>query len=117
MAEGRVMQQQMDVNQLRGDTDSTKATADKLDNRLTDMQGKRAVILQDLREIYRLSVGQVSLRNVSYGGSSVTVAGSAPDVDAIFSYARDLRSSGRFSSVWISSITGGGRSFNFALKK
>jgi len=83
------------------------------------------VILEDLREIHRLATEKVTLGTVNHAGSSVTVNGAAPDVDDIFSYARDLRNLRdsandlRFSGVWISSITrsGGGFNFVFSLTK
>jgi len=123
IAESRVVQQQREVTQLREQVDSTKGAADVLHNRLIALQRARAVILEDLREINRLAEGKVSLGTVSYGGSSVTVTGAAPDVDDIFGYARALRTSRdatnnlRFSSVWIDSITGGGTGFTFSLTK
>jgi type IV pilus assembly protein PilM len=123
IAEGRVVQQQRDVAELRADVESTKATADVLHARLTAIQRRRAVILEDLTEIESLAGEKINLSNVSHGGSSVTVTGTAPDVDDIFRYARALRASKdatnnpRFSSVWISSITGGGKKFSFALTK
>ena len=122
-AESRVVQQQSEVTQLRAQVQLTQDTADELHNRLVTLQRARAVILDDLQEIHSLAEGKVSLKTIGYGGNSATVAGSAPDVWDIYSYARDLRSSKdatgdlRFSSVWIPSITGGGKSFSISLKK
>jgi len=116
-AESRVTQQQRDITQLRADVASTKATADTLRATITSVGRGRAVILEDLREINKLATGKVTFRTVNHGGSSVTVNGAAPNVNAIFGYARDLRESGRFSQVWISSITDGGKAFSFALTK
>ena len=123
VAESRAVQQQSEVTQLRAQVQSTKNTADVLHNTLVDLQRARAVLLDDLQEIDRLAAGKVSLGNVKYGGGSVTLTGSASDVDDIFRYARDLRASKdatgnfRFSSVWISSIASAGQSFSFALTK
>lgn len=122
-AQSRVTQQQSEVNQLKAQVASTKGTADELHNRLVTLQQSRAVLLEDLQEIHKLAEGKVSLGTVNYGGGSVTVTGSAPDVDAIYGYARDLRSSTdatgnlRFSSVWIPSITGSGTAFTVSLTK
>ncbi|MGB6874266.1 MAG: pilus assembly protein PilM [Dehalococcoidia bacterium] len=125
VAESSVTQQQKDIAQLRADVGSTKATADVLHNTLITMERGRAVILEDLREIHRLATEKVTLGTVNHAGSSVIVNGAAPDVDDIFSYARDLRNLTdsandlRFSGVWISSITrsGGGFNFVFSLTK
>jgi type IV pilus assembly protein PilM len=122
-AESRAVQQQQEVTQLRAQVQSTKNTADELHDRLISLQRARAVILDDLQEIYIISQGTVSLGTINYGGSSVTVTGSAPDVWDIFDYARDLRSSKdatgnlRFSRVWIPSITNAGKSFTITLTK
>jgi type IV pilus assembly protein PilM len=122
-AESRVVQKQQEVTQLRAQVESTQGTADVLHNRLVTLQRARAVMLDDLQEIHKLAEGKVSLKTINYGGGSVAVTGSASDVDDIYGYARALRSSKdatgnlRFSSVWIPSITGDGKSFSFSLKK
>jgi type IV pilus assembly protein PilM len=115
--EAQVTQRQRDVGQLTESVTSTKAAADALSARLVAIDRGRTVILEDLREIDRLAGETVTLATVSHVGSSVTVDGTAPGVDDIFRYARALRSSGRFSSVWISSITSGGKAFNIDLTK
>jgi len=115
--EAQVTQQQRDVTQMAADVASTQAAADALDAKLDAIDQGRTVILADLREIDRLAGETVTLASVSYAGGSVTLSGAAPGVDDIFRYARALRSSGRFSSVWISSITSNGRAFSFALTK
>ena len=123
VAESRVVQQQSEVAQLRAQVQSIKGTADELHNRLVNLQRARAVILDDLQEIHSLAEGKVSLNTIGYGGSSATVTGSASDVDDIYGYARNLRSSKdatgdlRFSSVWIPSITDGGKGFTITLTK
>jgi type IV pilus assembly protein PilM len=116
-AEAQVTQQQRNVSELAASIESTQAAADALDARLASIQQARTVLLEDLREIDRLAGETVSLGTVSYGGGSVTLNGATPTVDDIFRYARALRNSGRFSSVWISSITNSGKAFNIALTK
>ncbi|MFC1911102.1 pilus assembly protein PilM [Chloroflexota bacterium] len=115
--EAQVIEQQRDVTQLAASVESTKADAEALQARLDSIEQGRTVLLQDLRQIDRLAGETVTLGSVSHEGGSVTLTGSAPTVDDIFRYARALRSGGRFSSVWISSITNGGRAFTFALTK
>jgi type IV pilus assembly protein PilM len=120
-AETTVAQQQREVTELSANVASTKGKADVLHNTLVTIERGRAVILDDLIEINKLTGESVNLGTVSHSGSSVTMNGGATDVDHIFRYARDLRDSKdlvgdpRFSSVWISSISG--TSFNFALTK
>ena len=122
-AESRVAQLQRDVSTLNAQISSAEGAADALSSTLTNIARGRAVILSDLREITSLAGQSVSLGAVSHTGSSVTMNGATPDVDYVFRYARALRESQeapndpRFSSVWISSITGGGKAFNFDLTK
>ena len=122
-AESKVTQLQRDVSTLNTQIASAGGAADVLSSTLTSIARGRAVILSDLREIDRLAGETVSLGTVSHTGSSISMNGATPDVDRIFLYARALRDSEeapndlRFSSVWISSITGGGKAFNFDLTK
>jgi type IV pilus assembly protein PilM len=122
-AETSVSQLQGDVTQLGANIASAKGSADVLSNTVANIERGRAVILDDLREVTRLAGQSVALGTVSHVGSSVTINGATPDVDYIFQYARALRESmeapndPRFSSVWISSITGGGTAFSISLTK
>jgi len=123
-AETNVNQRQSEVTQLRANVGATEGKADVLHSTLTVIERERAVIIDDLREIYDLADGEsVNLGTVTHTRSSVTLNGGAVDVDHVFRYARALRDSEelandpRFSSVWISSISNAGRSFNFALAK
>jgi hypothetical protein len=63
-----------------------------------------------------LAEGKVSLGTVSYSGSSITVTGTASNVDNIYKYARALRESPRFSGIWVNKV-GSGFSFEFSLTK
>ena len=119
VAEGHVTQQQSQIAALNAQVGPVEATAGELNARLITMERGRATIHEDLTQIERLAGEKVNLSSVNHGGSSVTVSGAASDEDDIFSYARDLRNGGRFSGVWISSITesGGGFSFTFSLPK
>ncbi len=122
-AETSVAQQQTEVTQLRASVQATRGKADVLHSMLVTIERGRAVILDDLIEITELAGQRVTLGTIGHTLSTVNIDGSAPDVDHIFRYARDLRGSKdlvgdpRFSSVWISSIGGGGTSFNIALTK
>jgi len=122
-AETAVTELQRDVAQLGASVTSAKGADDVLSSTLVNIERGRAVILADLREITRLAGPSVSLGSVSHVGNSVTISGTAADVDYIFRYARALRQSmeaendPRFSSVWISSITDAGKAFSISLTK
>lgn len=113
VAETTVNQRQLEIAALRAQIGSTGAIADGLNNRIVTMERGSATIDQDLHEIVRLAEGKVTLGSINHAGSSVSVTGAASDTDDIFSYARALRAGGRFSEVWISSISGGDGGFNF----
>jgi type IV pilus assembly protein PilM len=117
--ESSVAQLQRETTTLSVQIGPIEATADELNARVVDMERERAQIATDLSEIDRLAGETITLSNVNHTGGSVTVNGRAPDEDALFRYADDLRKSGIFSGIWISSITGGegGYSFAFSLTK
>ncbi len=112
LAQNSVTQKQSEVAALGAQVGSLEATASELDSRITTMEERRATFYDDLTQIVSLAADKVTLSNVNDGGSSVTVNGVGSN-DGIFSYARDLRASGRFSQVWISSISGGEGEFSF----
>jgi hypothetical protein len=120
VAETTVNQRQLEIAALRAQIGSTGAIADELNNRIVTMERGNAIIDQDLHEIVTLAEdNNVGLGSVNHASRSVTVNGAASSEGKIFRYARDLRAGGRFSEVWISSISGGdgGFSFEFALTK
>jgi type IV pilus assembly protein PilM len=102
---------------LNGQLASVGAAADGLTTAVANMERGRTSIYEDLREIVNLAEGKVSLSNVSHGGAVITVTGVASNVDSIYGYARALRESPRFSSVWVSKVGSGGSSFEFSLTK
>ena len=117
--ESSVAQLQRETTTLSVQIGPIEATAGELDARVVDMERERAQISTDLSEIDRLAGETITLSNVNHTGGSVTINGRAPDEDALFGYADDLRKSGIFSGIWITSITGGegGYSFAFSLTK
>lgn len=110
-----VAQKQREIAALKAGIGPMEATANELDTRITTMERGRATFDEDLTQIVMLAAQKVNLGSVNQGGSSVTIQGVASSENAIFGYARDLRSSGRFSRVWISSITESKGEFNFKL--
>jgi Tfp pilus assembly protein PilN len=115
-SETSVTHLQNEIATLNTQITSTGAAADELSTRLTTMERGRTSIYEDLREIVNLAGNKVTLSSVNHGGSSISVTGTASDVDLIYEYARALRSSPRFSKVWVSKVEGGS-SFELSLTK
>ena len=115
IAETSVTQQRSQINTLKAQISPAEATAEELNSRITDMERQRVTIHEDLDEIVTLAGGKVSLNSVNHKVGQVTLSGVTSNENNIFSYARDLEYSGRFSGVWISSITGSGNSLSFSI--
>jgi len=113
LAEVQVTQEQKAIATLNAQIGPTEAIAGELNTMLIVMERGRATIHEDFTEIVKLATAKVTLSSVNHYGSSVTVGGAASDEDDIFSYARDLRNSGRFSQVWLSSVLKSGAGFSF----
>lgn len=58
----------------------------------------------DMSQIVNLLPGSLDLTMVDHIGDLVTITGLSPNESGIFSYARELRNGGRFSTMVISSI-------------
>jgi type IV pilus assembly protein PilM len=119
IAETRNTQLQSDVATLTTQVGSAEATAGELNSRLSTMEEGRASMYLDLLEIVTLAPEGLQLNSIGHKGSSITVSGTAPNVGLIYSYARALRSSPRFSNIWVSPVSGsaGAFSFGFSLTK
>lgn len=81
-----------------------EATTAVFDNTYTSLETVREKVNGDLEQISGLLPKNIDLVEVNHTGDSVTVNGISPDEYDIFQYARDLRASGRFPTVIISSI-------------
>ena len=115
-AETSVARLQSEVAVLNTQLASVGAAADGIRTELAAMERGRTSIYLDLKEIVDLAEGKVSLSNISHGGAVITVTGTASNVDSIYDYARDLRKSPRFSSIWVSKVESGSK-FEFSLTK
>jgi type IV pilus assembly protein PilM len=108
---------QYEIAALTTQVNSVGYAAEELSTRLFDMQLGRTSIYMDLLEIVDLAGGKVTLGSISHsGGSSITLNGKAANVDDLYEYARALRESPRFSSIWVNTV-GSGFSFQFSLTK
>ena len=59
---------------------------------------------KDLREAINVAPAGVSITDIEYQTNGITLKGIAPSQSMVLTYARSLRSGGRFESVMVSSI-------------
>ncbi|HUX48516.1 MAG TPA: pilus assembly protein PilM [Dehalococcoidia bacterium] len=118
VAEAGVVQLQAETTALRTQAGSARTIADELNNRITALEEARDSLYLDLREITDLAQksSSLTLTKVEHGGSSIKVTGTATNVDIIYNYARALRSSPRFSKVWVVRVESGFK-FQFTVTK
>lgn len=106
--ETSVVQLQTETATLRNQANAARAVAGELNNRITALEQEREGLYLDLREISDLAKtnSALVLGKVIHGGSSITVTGTATNVDVIYRYADALRDSPRFSRVWVGKVSG-----------
>lgn len=99
--ERKVLEQQRDS--LSADATRREARAETLDSRLRSFAEQEQQLNADLGEIHRTPSG-VNLDTISYGGSVANLNGWGDSESAVFNYARQLRASGKFTLVVITSM-------------
>jgi len=115
-AETSVARLQSEVAVLNTQLASVGPAANWLSTTLDTLKDGRDSIYLDLEDIVHRAEGKVSLSNINHVGASITVTGTASSVGSIYDYAKGLRDSPRFSTVWVAKV-GGGSSFEFSLTK
>jgi len=116
-SEATVRQLDTDIASLRSGINSDRARRNILNNRISSLQSARYEMHEDLRTIDSLAraMDGVSVHSISHSGGSLTVNGRADNQDAAYAYARRLREIGRFSDVWMPTISGSPGSFSFRI--
>ncbi|MFC2062389.1 type IV pilus biogenesis protein PilM [Chloroflexota bacterium] len=108
-----VAEHQLEIADLKGQIaeipqiEPLEITAGVLDGTYLGLELVRAQVNGDMSEIWSLMPEEIVINDdiqVNHEVLSVTIRGISPTEDEIFSYARSLRSCGRFSLVVISSI-------------
>ena len=136
--------QQKDIGALKDELEEIEpqiepieSEADVFNTRFSTITEGRNQVDEDTSQIVRLTPDEISLiygsdeivgyssptseASIDHAVEVVAVTGESQELDAIFQYAKDLRASGRFSVVVISSIeaygeeTLGGYNFRFTL--
>ena len=90
-------------------TIKTRDTYQQMLNRLNApikyLADQRALINRDLGQVFAALPATIYLTSVSDDGNLIQVRGSAPSEEILLNYARDLRHSGLFKLVLISSVS------------
>jgi len=79
--------------------------ANSIESNLTSLKQGLDKADKDMKEIVALLPDTITLVDIAYNSGSITIQGKASTEDSIFSYARELRQSSRFTEVIISSVT------------
>ncbi len=95
-AQRQALEQERDS--LVPETAAKESIAAVLDSQLRSYGTLKDDINGDLGEVHKTPAG-IDLDVLNHGGSVVDVTGWGADENAVFAYARQLRSSGRFSLV------------------
>ena len=93
-----------DITALRGEVTSLETERDAFSATLGDFEAGRDEVNGDLAEINSSLPGTVDLSSVADKGAEIRVTGVGDNKDAVFSYAKNLRSSRRFALVVITDM-------------
>ena len=108
------------LTEIEPQIEPVKLQADVFRTLLTSLEAGRSLVDQDLIQITHIGPAEIALiyggdeiigytspiseASINHTGDRVMVSGKTEELAAIFTYARDLRASGRFSRVVVSSI-------------
>jgi len=97
--------------QYRDSTDQAITARDTYQQMLTRLNApvkyfadQRGLVNRDLGQVFASLPATIYLTSISDDGNMILVQGSSPSEEIMLNYARDLRSSGLFSLVMISSV-------------
>ena len=104
-----------DVTALQGQLTTADAVRGDLEAMLNGLAVNRDGFDTNLAEVYVRLPGGVSLSSVTVSATTITISGTASDETSVFDYAWGLNESGRFASVLVGSISGGGGEISFTM--
>ncbi len=99
---------------LQAEVNVKETRADALDGQLRSYSSQKQNMNGDLGEVHKTTAG-VHLSDISYGGSIVNLSGWGATEQSVFAYARQLRSSGRWSLVTITDLAAGDTQTSFSI--
>ena len=77
---------------------------DRLNAPIKYLADQRGIVNRDLGQVFAALPATVYLTSITDDGNLIQVQGSAPSEEIILNYARDLRNSGLFNLVLISTM-------------
>ncbi|MBM2825452.1 MAG: Pilus assembly protein [Dehalococcoidales bacterium] len=96
------------IAQAEANLNQAKATESGLSDRLENLGSGREDIDKDLAEIVKQRPQAVTIGSINHsGGGAITISATSKTEADIWTFARRLRDSGRFASIWIPSVSGG----------
>ena len=96
-----------EIGSLTAEAVDREGRAATLDNRLRSFANQEQALNTDLGEVHRTPPG-VNLGSISHSGSVVNVSGWGAGEQPVFNYARQLRTSGRWSLVVLTGMSDDG---------
>lgn len=99
---------------LQAEVNIKEARAEALDTQLRSYASQNQEMNSDLGEVNKTPAG-VNLETITYGGAVINVTGSGATESAVFAYARQLRSSGKWTLVVIDSLSAEGVRTSFSM--
>jgi Tfp pilus assembly protein PilN len=113
-----IKQAQADILAQKTEADSLSADAAAIEGQIVQTQADQLVFTnllsglkldldnadRDVREVINLVPAGVNITGVGYQADSTNITGTASSQSLILTYARSIRSGGRFASVTISSM-------------
>ncbi|MCX6005438.1 MAG: PilN domain-containing protein, partial [Chloroflexi bacterium] len=86
------------------DVDAYKQTLTTLKGPLDYLAQQRTYLNRDLGKAFAMLPGTMNLTSISDDGIVISLEGTAPSEEMVLDYARDLRQSGQFKLIMVTSI-------------
>lgn len=93
-----------ELAELQKQVDELEATRDAFTGVLSDFSRHQEKVNSDIRTANDLT-SNVNLESITHTSDTLTITGICPDMRAVLTYVKDLKTSGRFSLVLITTMT------------
>jgi len=96
--------QKKEIAELEGKVAELGVTYKSFSTVLNNFGRQREIVNGDLKVTTSTLLGSIDLLSITHASAELTISGMAPNESDVLIYARNLRKSGRFSQVIVSSI-------------